>query len=71
MGTTGTASAGDASMRNSKNENLLTITHYFIVSSVTCCPVATVPAPPAVIVIAPALVMVPASVSFVPAAVEV
>ena len=71
LGTTGTAPAGGAKKSNSKKGNFLTITLYFIVSEVTCCPVATVPAPPAVIVMTPALVMVPASVSFVPAAVEV
>ena len=70
FGTTGTALAGDASKNNSKKGTLLTMT-YFIVNEVTCCPVATVPAPPAVSVTAPALVMVPASVSFVPAAVDV
>ena len=46
------------------------IYHQSIVSSLTNCPVATVPAPPAVTVITPALVIVPARVSFVPAAVD-
>ena len=70
LGTTGTALAGNARQRNSKKGVLLTITPYCIVSSVTCCPVATVPAPPAVIVITPADVIVPAKSPAVPAAVE-
>ena len=75
LGTTGTAIAVEALARAITPtviaRYILIFNHYLIVNSVTCCPVATVPAPPAVIVIAPALVMVPASVSFAPAAVEV
>ena len=40
--------------------------HYLMVSSLTNCPVADVPAPPAVIVVTPALVIVPANVPATP-----
>ena len=46
------------------------VIYHLTVSSLTNCPVATVPAPPAVIVITPADVIVPANESFVPAAVD-
>ena len=77
LGTTGTAIAVEALARAitptviTRYSFISYHKSYLIVSSVTCCPVATVPAPPAVSVIAPALVIVPASVSFAPAAVEV
>ena len=77
LGTTGTAIAVDALARAitptviARYSFISYHKSYLIVSSVTCCPVATVPAPPAVSVIAPALVIVPASVSFAPAAVDV
>ena len=41
-----------------------------MVTSVTNCPVAEVPAPPAVIAIAPAELMVPAKLPALPGAVE-
>ena len=46
------------------------VIYHLTVSSLTNCPVATVPAPPAVMVITPADVIVPANESFVPAAVD-
>ena len=71
FGTTGTALA--TPVLPNPNTNIvisLFMTYYWIVSSVTNCPVATVPAPPAVTVKAPCEVTVPARFPTVPAAVD-
>ncbi len=63
LGTTGTASAVLTFARTNAptvRTSIFFIFHQFIVSSLTNCPVATVPLPPAVSVIAPEVKIVPA-----------
>ena len=74
LGTTGTASTVLTFARTNAptvRTSIFFITHQSIVSSLTNCPVATVPLPPAVSVIAPEVKIVPARSPAEPEAVEV
>ena len=74
LGTTGTASAVLTFARTNAptvRTSIFFIIHQSIVSSLTNCPVATVPVPPAVRVIAPEVKIVPARSPAEPEAVEV